>query len=400
MKWFRRKRKTDDFEKKYEDLDISALFEGVNNDNTNPRVYLEQEPLFINNKEQVRQFVENNCEKIKEATKKVDETKSEYHLVNNYLSDIQMLESMPEQNYKKVLDCAKRVVVLNQDRIDFGKSMTKMSTKQFNQLRDCGDNIKEVLKNLKRDEDYCQNVKTDMNNLEGEKLALRYEKRDMNERIYLVRGISKIAVFAFAALIIMLIIIQMNTEKNLELYAYILVGVAAIGATVLFSIHNHVVRKLKYIEARMNRAIALLNKVKLRYINVQARIEYTYEKFGIHTSYELNKLWGMYLKMVKEREVYHKASDKLCEAEDELAAELKKYSIGDVDVWISQASALINQKEMEQIKMDLCNRRQKLRMNIEYNNEVIEKSGEAIKNLLKSNKEYADEIMNIVEQYS
>lgn len=401
MKWFqfkglKRKKKEDDFEEKYGDLLENTLPKKKKKERG---VFLEQEPLFANNEEQRKQFVENHCEKIAEATKKIEDTKKEYQMVNEYLSDIQMIESLPEGNRDRVVQQAKRVVVLEKDRVDFGKSMSKMSSAQYNRIKDCGDDIKRIMKDLSDDEQYCQRVRSDMNNLEGEKNALRYERRAMKDQLYMVRGISKIAVSAFTAIILMLFLVQVNSEKSIQAYLYVAIGIAAVTAMTLFLKYHSAVRNLKNIEYRINHVIGLLNKVKLRYVNVESRIEYVYAQFGIHTSYELNKIWGEYLQCVREQEVYHQASNKLYEAEEELEEEMKKYSLHDPEIWVNQAYALIDEKEFQRIKEELCSRRKKLMSAIEYNRDVIEKSQEAIRNLAMNNKEYAKEILDLVDRF-
>ncbi|MBQ4067801.1 MAG: hypothetical protein IJC76_00975 [Lachnospiraceae bacterium] len=395
MKWFkRRKRELDDFDKKYGDLQNLSLEPiDINSEK------LEQEPLFVRNPEQRKQFVENNCEKIVEATKKIEETKKEYQLVNNYLTDIQTIEELPDNNSDKIVSLAQKIMVLDKDRRDFGNSMSKMSDRQFNCLKDYGDNIKNVLKDLEQDENYCQTVKSDMHHLQAEKAALLQERRDMKDRIHMVRGISKIAVCAYGLLIAMCMIIQLNTEVDVLPYIYGILGLALVTVVVLFTMHNSAIRNIKIAEIKLNKAIGLLNKTKLKYVNVQSRLDYMYEKFGIHSAYELNAMWGKYLQMCKEREVYRKASDKLIEAEEDLLEELKRYNIHDTEVWLQQVSALVEKKEMKKIKSSLCTRRQKLKATIEFNTSVVEKSTQAIKDVVSQDKEYAQEIMDIVDKY-
>lgn len=395
MKWFkRRKKEPDDFDKKYGDLqNISLEPIDINSDK------LEQEPLLVRNPEQIRQFVENNCEKIVESTKKIEETKKEYQLVNNYLTDIQTIEDLPDNNGDKIIKLAQKILVLDKDRRDFGNSMSKMSDRQFNCLRDYGDDIKNVLKDLEQDEHYCQTVKSDMHHLQGEKSALIQERRDMKDRIHMVRGVSKIAVCAYGVLIAMCMVLQLNSAANVVPYIYGILGMALITVMVLFTMHNTAIRNIKIAEIKLNKAIGLLNKTKLKYVNVKSRIDYMYEKFGINSAYELNAMWGKYLQMCKEREVYRKASDKLIEAEEDLLEELKRYNIHDTEVWLQQVSALVDKKEMKKIKSSLCTRRQKLKATIEFNTSVVEKSTQAIKDMVSQNKEHAKEIMDIVDRY-
>jgi hypothetical protein len=52
--------------------------------------------------------------------------------------------------------------------------------------------------------------------------------------------------------------------------------------------------------------------------------------------------------------------------------ELKKYAIFDAEVWTYQPEALLDSKEMVEVRHRLNVRRQKLRDQMDYNNKTIE----------------------------
>ena len=72
---------------------------------------------------------------------------------------------------------------------------------------------------------------------------------------------------------------------------------------------------------------------------------------------------------------------------DKLVKLLKKCGLYDSRVWIEQPQALVDQKEMVEIKHDLLVRRQKLRSKIAYNLDIVKKERSEIINMLKKNKE-------------
>lgn len=395
MKWFKwlSKRKNDDleFEQKYGDL--------YKEKKESESEIGEVDEVSFTGKEQVVQYTINQCEIMQESAKRIEDTKIEFQAVSDYLSDVQMIESLPDNCFQKILHLAKKVLVLEKDRKEFGGSMSKMSNRQFDLMKEYEDKIKDVLKDLKEDEEYCHAVYTDLHYLNGEKVALKQEKREMKDRIRMVSGISKISVGAFIALLAIIFLVQINTDVFVTGYLYALMGIAAVLATTLFVVHHEAVSNISLIERKQAKAINLINKYKLRYVNVKSRIDYMYEKFGVQNSYELNKIWGQYLKVKKEQEVYHKASDKLYEAEEELVNELSNYNLNDSEIWVNQAYAIVDSNELKRIRDELIRRRNALTNNIEYNSDVIDRSKNNIKKLLLKYPDYAKEIQEVVESY-
>ena len=70
-------------------------------------------------------------------------------------------------------------------------------------------------------------------------------------------------------------------------------------------------------------------------------------------------------------------------------------------IWLHQTQAILDKKEMVEIRHNLIIRRQSLRRRMDYNREVIAGNAQAeIKDLVDKYPEYAKEILNIVAQYA
>ena len=78
---------------------------------------------------------------------------------------------------------------------------------------------------------------------------------------------------------------------------------------------------------------------------------------------------------------------------------LKGLQLYDPHIWLAQVKALINPKEMVEVKHELSMRRQKLRMQIEYNMNRLDEVKLDIKRVMISNPEYTDEVLRIIENY-
>lgn len=360
---------------------------------------MEPEKPDIRTLDEKKEYIENCCDRIVTSNNRIDELKIEYQAVNQYLNDIHLIENMPDQQKEQLLNYAKKVIVLEKDRKDFGHSMTKLTNQQYSHMCECEDDIKDILKNMSEDEKYCETVKTDMRYLEGERLALNFERKEMKNRLYLMNGASKIGIAAFVVLTLFLMVLRFGYGANTGMLMYGLLAIAAVFILVIVLLHNKTVYEQQLTETRLNRAIYLLNKVKIKYVNVVSRLEYAYEKHGVKSAYQLNKIWGIYLKIQKEHEVYNKASNRLIEAEDGLTSLLKQMDVKDANIWIHQAYAIVERREMEETKTRLNMRRNKLKSSLDYNSESILKAQEEIKNIVLSNKEYARELAAVIDAF-
>ena len=90
---------------------------------------------------------------------------------------------------------------------------------------------------------------------------------------------------------------------------------------------------------------------------------------------------------------------KLSEAEEDLLDLLKKLGLYDAKLWLSQVRALVYGKDMVEVRHDLNTQRQKLRKQIEYNENRIEEAKKNIKEAAVRNPDCMDEAIHIIEQF-
>ena len=357
------------------------------------------EKMSADTLDEKKQAIENYCDRIMEANARIAELKVEYQTVGAYLSDIQKIENLPQRQFEQIRQCAKKVVVLEKDRRDFGKSMSKLSDRQFLQMNKNEDEIKTILKSMVEDEKYCETVKRDMKYLEAEKAGCKMQIQQQEELLYVLSGIAKMGTMAVIGLLLIFVTLSFGYGRDMSMWIYGLITAAIILTVVVFYFHNKAEYEIKITKVRLNRAIGLLNKVKLKYVNVASRLSYAYEKNGVKSAYQYNQIWGTYLRLKKEHEVYNKASMRLIDAENELTKLIGECGVKDVNIWINQAYALVSDEDMDEIKKHIVNRRDKLKGSIDYNLETIERSRNEIKEIILKDKHNAQELMGILDAY-
>ena len=83
----------------------------------------------------------------------------------------------------------------------------------------------------------------------------------------------------------------------------------------------------------------------------------------------------------------------------ELITVLKRYQLHDPEIWLHQTAALLDPKEMVEIRHGLIDRRQKLRVQMEYNKRLATEAQKEIRNTIDDYPQYRQEILDMVERY-
>ncbi len=324
------------------------------------------------------------CEQIMAAAKNLEETKREYKVVTDYLTDIQKIENLPESEMKKIQDTAQNVLNLNDVRDAYLNKSKTISDAQFAQMEQLEDEMPEIIRRLQGNESYQTTVKRDMQYLEGEREEWRYYQESVvNEENILRKSLyALLSVYVLAVLMAVILGMAMKFDIMMPFVAATLVTGAAGGIMVLRLQNDSV--EIKKSQANINRAIVLLNKVKFKYVNVTNAVDYACEKYHVKNGYELSYIWDQYLEAVKEREKYQRTNDELDYFNDKLIRQLKKYQFYDARIWIHQAKALLDKKEMVEVKHELLVRRKKLRDGMEDQAETIRGARKEIESLVKN----------------
>lgn len=365
MFFWKKKKKEKDFESKFEELSATVLTE---KDYKNTR--------------KIEQYVVERLEQMIEVTKEIEDEKAEYRLVTSYLNDVQLLEDMPGEERKQIADVASNVVQLNAARTEFLNSAKKLSDAQFAQIEQQEAGMPDAIRRFTANEMYRDTLKKDMKYLEREKSEwnlrreyLGHQQKSLKNLLYIVVGLAATAAVAF-------VILQIILERDFYYWWMGLIFVTAVLVCTLYLKIQSDGSEIASAERNLNRAILLQNKVKIKYVNIENAVDYAREKYHVRSARELEEQWQYYLEAVKEREKYQRTNEDLEYFNGRLVRILSKYRLYDAQVWITQAAALVDPKEMVEVKHGLIGRRQKLRQRIEYNLGIVKEQKAEAQQLL------------------
>jgi len=356
--------------------------------------------IDFNNREQRNAYVKNCLEKMAEATKELENLNFEYNMVTSYLKDMEEIEALPPEESEQLKDCARRVSLLQERKTDFMGRPHRITDEKYRMVERMEDQMDEAFEKLTDAENYQELIRKDLNRLEGEKHAYLYRKNEVMRIISDTKGMAIICVTALGLCVLLLLFLQFFLEMDTQLGYLLTAGAAAIVITMIYVKHMDARRELKRVETGINKIILLQNKVKIRYVNNTNLLEYLYMKYGVSSAKELTQMWENYKLEKEEREKFRRAELDLDYNEQELLQMLKCYQIQDPAIWLHQTEAILEPKEMVEIRHNLIIRRQSLRRRMDYNKEVVAGTSQKdIKALVERYPKYAKEIMKTVEEY-
>jgi hypothetical protein len=349
------------------------------------------------------QYLVERLEQIIDLAKETEEQKSEYRIVNAYLNDIQMLEDMPAEERRPIEETAQSVVQLNAARTEFLNSAKKISDAQFAQMEREERDIPGAIRRMKSNEAYRDTLLKDMRYLEREKSEWQMRRDDHKRHRRRMKSTLYILIGLAATVAVIFLFLQFVMEMDLYYAWMFLVFATAICVCLTYLRMQNDIAEVQAAERSINRAIALTNKVKIKYVGIANAVEYACEKYHVRNAKELNQNWEYYMEAVKEREKFQSNSDDLEYFNGRLVRQLSAYRFYDAKVWITQAQAILDAREMVEIKHEMIGRRQKLRAQIEYDLEAIAEQKEEVTRLLPkagSMRPQVEEILMSIEKLS
>lgn len=364
------------------------------------KIEYDRDDLDIHDKEQRREYVKSCLEQIAEATKELENLNFEYGMVTSYLKDMEEIEALPVEEKEELAECAKKISELEDQRGVYLEKKSRLKDEKFHQMERMEEEAEEACQKLAEAEKYQELIRQDLTRLDGEKHAYFYQKSELQQLIADLKGVTIICSVALIVCFVVLFILEITLKMDIQLACLVTAAIGAIGITVLYLKYSESCKELKRVENGINRLIMLQNKVKIRYVNNVNLLDYLYLKYQVSSAKDIRTTWEKYKVEKEERKKYRQAELELDDCQRDLLNLLKCYQIKDPAIWLHQAEAIMDSKEMVEIRHKLIIRRQSLRRRIDYNKEIIaSKAQKEIKDLVDSYPQYAKEIVEIVGEY-
>lgn len=360
----------------------------------------EQESFVAVNRSDRQRFVRECCETAMENDRQIEEAKKEYENITSHLSDIQKIDRISGDERKELIDICKNIVNLVNERNRYKNRELTITEAQMRKFEPYEDTLVDEIKKMYGAETYQKAIEKDIENLNKEKQKLYDEQHEIFEKQGSLKAMAKGLALMIISLFVLFIVIYYALEVDMTLPYLGTILLAAISATVIFTESNKNRRDIVLNGRKVNKAISLMNRVKIKYVNNVNMMGYNREKYGVKDARDFEGKWNEYCKMKEYERRFRENTDKLNFNSENLVDLLRQNSIVDCDIWISQAMAIVDEREMVEIRHELNQGRQRMRERIEYNEKVKSDTVKQIDELIKQYPDQQSELLDIVKKYS
>ena len=363
-------------------------------------IVYDRDDLQVHNRKQREEYVRGCLEQIAEASREVENLQHEYQVVTSHLKDIEEIEALPENESRLLMECAKRIDTLERQQSGYKERKNRMTDEKFYQMECMEEEVQEAYEKLEKAEEYQNLIKRDLRRLDSERQAYGFRKIELRHLMKDTRSMTIVCATAVIFCLLLLLVLQYAFSFDVKIGYLAAGGIGALAITAIFLKYNDAVRELSQVESGISRLIRLQNTVKIRYVNNTHLLDYLYMKYNVKSAQELGRDYKQYLEEKDERHNYKRAEIELDSTQQELLHILRRYQVKDPMIWLHQTQALLDKKEMIEIRHNLIIRRQSLRRRMDYNKEVIAGKAKAeVKDLVENYPKYAKEILSIVAEY-
>lgn len=359
----------------------------------------EQPIILERSKEECMESLRESCEQILVCKKQNDNAKIEYQAVMEYMSDMQKIERMEDGEKRILQEAAKKVVSFTKEREAYRNREIYTSNSVFRGIRNYEGSLMEELKKMRESEKYNQLIRNDMRQLEAEKAALQYEYKELFGKQAELKKIAMATVAIVVSLFALFFVLAEGLQRSMTIpYLMTIAMAAGVGAYIFWEAYRN-----RYdhtlIGKKINRAINLLNKVKIKYINNTSALEYNYSKFCVQNSMEMEYLIKEYKKAKEAERTYQSNSERVEHYRQKIEDILQVHQVKDVEIWMYQVSALVNAKEFQDIKNNLEERKKRLTERMDYNLQVRDNCFQTMHQILQEKPEMREDVLAMLEQY-
>lgn len=361
---------------------------------------LTQDKPVTTGKTDAIRFVLNNCEAIAENERQIAEAKKEYEKVTSYLTDIQRIDMAREDEYREIKDICKSILTLTQERSKYKNRNLTISDAQMRKFEPFEDELVDEIKKMYNAQAYQDAIEGDIKNLKKEKDSLYSQRKEIIAKQNALKGMTKVLAVLIISLIVLLIVIYYATKTDMTLPYLGVVALAGVSAAMLVFESSKNRRDIILVERKINKAITLLNKVKIKYINNINVLDYNCNKFGVKNAKDFEEKWNEYCKMREYEKKFRENTEMLNANNENLVIMLKELGVKDADIWISRCEAIVDSREMVEIRHELNQRRQMLRERIENNEKLKEGIISQLDEMINAHPEIKGELLGIIKEYS
>ena len=353
----------------------------------------------IHNDEERKKYVSASFMQMKEIASDIDDLRLEYEAITSYLNDCDEIDKLPEEIRLPIEDAANDILTIKANKEKYYLEKPLMDEALYEKMDKIDDECEEIIAKIKDAEEFQGKIKSDLKKVEGEKQAYYYRRAEMNSMLKNTIGILVIASVAFVICMLLLLVLALTLDFDVKIGFLLTVTIIIFVYSFLFLKGNDLRKESNKLDKTIIKIIQLQNSVKIRLVNNTNLLDYLYIKYDVDSSKELKKDYEVYLEERHRREQYEQANKELPMAKRRLLSLLKNLQLNDPVSWTHTPEAIVDRKELVEIRHEMIGRRQKIRDQIEENTKNAEAIKDEIKEMIRRYPKYSVELMSMMKDF-
>lgn len=325
--------------------------------------------VYYNDPTLIRGHVVSLCEQVLDLSKIIDDIRDEYDNINACLNDVQIIEELEEEKKKILVDVAKQYRKNAFNHYSYLNAMYNISETIF-PLIEKESNISTIIHQYKTNKSKLEQLKEVIEPLTKEKNEWSRRNKKRKESLVKLKKLLPILFLVVDGLAILFLVIGMIKKWNL-IPIILFALFAVLIARYLKAIKQKYENEIKQSEENFNYINSLECRNIITYENAKNTVDYIAASYLFDNIGELEYNYEQYKKIRIEEAKFKLADTELDNSKALLLNILSGLKLHDVQLWLYNVDAIIEEKTMDQFKQETNTRCQILRTCIDNNTKAI-----------------------------
>lgn len=356
----------------------------------------EEEPLSDS---ECKRMAQECCEAVRSIERQNEDAKKEYNKVTNRLLDMEKIDSVSGDGRKILESHCKKIMTLTQERNRYKDRNIKITDAQMRAFAPFEEDLAEEVRKMYDAEAYQTAIERDLNYLEKEKDIHRKEQRQISAGQKMLQRMAKALIVLMVSLFVLFGVINYGMRMDMTFPYLGTIALAAASALFLFGESTRNRRDMAIAGKKLNKAISLSNRVKIKYINNKNVLDYNQEKFQVTSARDFEEKWQEYHSAKEYERKFKENTEQLRVEQEALMSQLRELEVKDVEVWLSETLAIVDQREMVEIRHALNVRRGRIRDSIHRGEETKKTLVAKLDYLIEKYPKVSRDIIAIIQSY-
>ncbi|QUI21948.1 hypothetical protein HZI73_06370 [Vallitalea pronyensis] len=311
------------------------------------------------------------CQQLISAKRDKERVVQEYEKNVKKYSGIQQIEGLPKKTLAALEKYAHTYMDTSKHKDEYVNRIKGVG-EELNYLEDYDEDIPHVIENIRHIEDKQRAVKNDIHSIEGEKAELGYKALRLVKTQKAVKILMIILLMVFALSAFILATLYKTNDIDIMIPSITMMVIIGFFGMWIYIFRRYVAHEMKKNNMLRQRAVELLNKIKVKYVHHEQFLAYAYKKYKVKSGDMLEERYHHYHQNQQDKHHIHHISRNIISAEEDIGKLLSKHQVEVDDPFFDDIQYHVSKTKRHAYKQEIENNIKTLRNTMdEYDKEIL-----------------------------